>query len=165
MYAWEFEKGGRELRVRVEGQFTFNATGQILNAALAGAGLAYVPESMVAAVISPRAVLSECSRTGACLIRATTCSIQADASPRRRLPWWSMRCVIGYRTRRSGAANRPTSSRRGRSVPSERLSDRIIASVAALYFLKCADSRCDLYAFAPAVNAEASIDALNIEAA
>src|SRR4051812_24239198 len=26
VYAWEFEKGGRELRVRVEGQFTFNAT-------------------------------------------------------------------------------------------------------------------------------------------
>jgi DNA-binding transcriptional LysR family regulator len=47
VYAWEFEKGGRELRVRVEGQFTLNATGQILNAALTGAGLAYVPESMV----------------------------------------------------------------------------------------------------------------------
>src|SRR3954454_20309550 len=47
MYAWEFENGGRELRVRVEGQFTFNATGQILNAALAGSGLAYVPETMV----------------------------------------------------------------------------------------------------------------------
>src|SRR6266540_2149449 len=48
VYAWEFEKGGRELKVRVEGQFTFNATVQILNAALAGAGLAYVPESMAA---------------------------------------------------------------------------------------------------------------------
>jgi DNA-binding transcriptional LysR family regulator len=47
VYAWEFEKGGRGLRVRVEGQFTFNATTQMLNAALAGAGLAYVPESMV----------------------------------------------------------------------------------------------------------------------
>src|SRR3954467_15111615 len=47
VYAWEFEKGGRELKVRVEGQFTFNATGQILNAALAGSGLAYVPETMV----------------------------------------------------------------------------------------------------------------------
>jgi DNA-binding transcriptional LysR family regulator len=47
VYAWEFEKGGRDLRVRVEGQFTSNATGQILNAALAGSGLAYVPESMV----------------------------------------------------------------------------------------------------------------------
>jgi DNA-binding transcriptional LysR family regulator len=47
VYAWEFEKGGRELRVRVEGQFTFNDTGQILNAALVGSGLAYVPENMV----------------------------------------------------------------------------------------------------------------------
>ena len=47
VYAWEFEKGGRQLRVRVEGQFTCNATAQMLNAALAGAGLAYVPESMV----------------------------------------------------------------------------------------------------------------------
>jgi DNA-binding transcriptional LysR family regulator len=40
VYAWEFEKVGRELRVRVEGQFTFNATVQIRNAALAGSGLA-----------------------------------------------------------------------------------------------------------------------------
>ena len=32
--------------MRVEGQFTFNATGQMLNAALAGSGLAYVPESL-----------------------------------------------------------------------------------------------------------------------
>src|SRR5215211_6242636 len=47
VYVWEFEKGGRELRVRVEGQFTFNATTQMLNAALAGLGLAYAPESMV----------------------------------------------------------------------------------------------------------------------
>ncbi|UPK38198.1 LysR family transcriptional regulator [Bradyrhizobium sp. 186] len=44
LYAWEFEKGGRELKVRVEGQLTYNTTSQILNAALAGMGLAYVPE-------------------------------------------------------------------------------------------------------------------------
>lgn len=44
LYAWEFEKGGRELKVRVEGQFTCNTTAQMLNAALAGLGLAYVPE-------------------------------------------------------------------------------------------------------------------------
>jgi DNA-binding transcriptional LysR family regulator len=47
VYAWEFEKGNRELRVRVDGQFTFNATTQLLNAALSGCGLAYVPEGMV----------------------------------------------------------------------------------------------------------------------
>ena len=43
VYAWEFEKSSRELRVRVEGQLTFNGTAQLLNAALAGCGLAYVP--------------------------------------------------------------------------------------------------------------------------
>jgi len=47
LYAWGFEKDGRELRVRVDGQLTFNGTAQMLNAALAGLGLAYVPESMV----------------------------------------------------------------------------------------------------------------------
>src|SRR5437588_3825892 len=46
LYAWEFEKGGRELRVRVEGQLVFNGTFQMLNAALAGFGLAYVPEDV-----------------------------------------------------------------------------------------------------------------------
>jgi DNA-binding transcriptional LysR family regulator len=47
LYAWEFEKGGRELRVRVEGQLTYNTTGQMLTAALAGLGLTYVPEGLV----------------------------------------------------------------------------------------------------------------------
>jgi DNA-binding transcriptional LysR family regulator len=46
LYAWEFEKGGRELKVRAEGQLTFNGTNQMLNAALAGFGLAYVPEDL-----------------------------------------------------------------------------------------------------------------------
>jgi len=48
LYAWEFGKGNRELRVRVEGQLTCNGTAQLLNGALAGLGLAYVPEGMVA---------------------------------------------------------------------------------------------------------------------
>ena len=47
LYSWEFEKGGRELRVRVEGQLTFNATSQQIGAALAGLGLVYAPEGMV----------------------------------------------------------------------------------------------------------------------
>src|SRR5437868_4741159 len=46
-YAWEFERGNRELKVRVEGQLTCNGTAQLLNGALAGLGLAYVPEGMV----------------------------------------------------------------------------------------------------------------------
>jgi DNA-binding transcriptional LysR family regulator len=46
-YAWEFEKGGRELRVRVEGQLTFNTSTHLLKGALDGFGLAYLPEGMV----------------------------------------------------------------------------------------------------------------------
>ena len=46
LYAWEFEKGKRELKVRVEGQLIFNGTNQMLTAALAGFGLAYVPEEL-----------------------------------------------------------------------------------------------------------------------
>jgi DNA-binding transcriptional LysR family regulator len=46
LYSWEFEKGGREMRVRVEGQLTYNTTAQMLNAAIAGLGLAYVPEGL-----------------------------------------------------------------------------------------------------------------------
>ena len=47
VYAWEFEKGDRELRVRVEGQWVFNLTSRMLSAALAGCGLAYLPEDLV----------------------------------------------------------------------------------------------------------------------
>jgi len=47
LYAWEFEKDGRELRVRVEGQLVFNGTRPMLDAALAGFGLAYLPEDQV----------------------------------------------------------------------------------------------------------------------
>jgi DNA-binding transcriptional LysR family regulator len=46
LYAWEFGKEGRELNVRVEGQLVCNGTVQMLNAALAGLGLAYVPEDL-----------------------------------------------------------------------------------------------------------------------
>ena len=47
LYAWEFEKDGRDLRVRVEGQLIFNSIGLMLNAALAGFGFAYLAEDQV----------------------------------------------------------------------------------------------------------------------
>ena len=47
IYAWEFEKRGRELKVRVEGQLVFNNIALRLNAALAGLGLTYLPEDQV----------------------------------------------------------------------------------------------------------------------
>jgi DNA-binding transcriptional LysR family regulator len=47
IYPWEFEKRGRELKVRVDGQLVFNNIALRLNAALAGLGLAYLPEDRV----------------------------------------------------------------------------------------------------------------------
>ncbi|WP_042270468.1 LysR family transcriptional regulator [Paraburkholderia heleia] len=46
LYAWELKKGKREMQVRVDGQFTFNGAYQMLNAAIDGAGLAFVPEDL-----------------------------------------------------------------------------------------------------------------------
>ncbi len=48
LYAWEFEQDGKELRVRVEGQLTLNDDATMIDAALNGHGIAYVPEDMVA---------------------------------------------------------------------------------------------------------------------
>jgi len=47
LYTWEFEKDGRELNVRVEGQLIFNETRLIVRAACAGLGLAYILEDHV----------------------------------------------------------------------------------------------------------------------
>jgi len=46
LYAWEFEKDGRQLRVRVDGQVTFGASPPMMMAALDGAGIAYVPRGL-----------------------------------------------------------------------------------------------------------------------
>lgn len=46
LYAWELRQDGQQVNVRVEGQLVFNGTRQILQAALAGFGLGYVPEEM-----------------------------------------------------------------------------------------------------------------------
>lgn len=47
LYAWEFEKEGRQLKVRVDGQLTFNSLRQRIDAAVIGFGLACVPEDSV----------------------------------------------------------------------------------------------------------------------
>lgn len=47
LYAWELERGKRQLKVRVEGQLVFNNIALRLNAALAGFGLACIPEDQV----------------------------------------------------------------------------------------------------------------------
>jgi DNA-binding transcriptional LysR family regulator len=47
LYAWEFEKGGREMNVRVDGQLVFGTAALLLTAARAGFGLAYLTEEQV----------------------------------------------------------------------------------------------------------------------
>ena len=49
LYAWEFGHEGREFRVRVDGQLTFNHEDMILTATRAGFGIAYLPEDHMAA--------------------------------------------------------------------------------------------------------------------
>lgn len=47
LYAWEFEKDGQELRVRVRGQLAFNNSYAMIDAAVSGYGIAYVPDNIV----------------------------------------------------------------------------------------------------------------------
>lgn len=52
LYGWEFEKNRRKLNVHVEGQLIFNRPAQMLNAALAGLGLAYLLKDVVQPYLS-----------------------------------------------------------------------------------------------------------------
>jgi DNA-binding transcriptional LysR family regulator len=52
LWAWEFERNGRELKVRVDGQLIFNNIFQVRDAALDGFGLAYIPEDLARPYIS-----------------------------------------------------------------------------------------------------------------
>ena len=94
LYAWEFEKRGRELKVRVAGQLTFNS-----------ADLRLTPRSPASASpscrrmwrrgTSKRAASCGSSKTGARRFRAIIYIIQADGSRARRLRWWWGRCGAG----------------------------------------------------------------------
>lgn len=50
-YAWEFYKGGRELKVRIEGRAAFSNLVMMRQAALDGLGLAYLPHDQVDAAL------------------------------------------------------------------------------------------------------------------
>ncbi|MBD8897791.1 LysR family transcriptional regulator [Rhodanobacter sp. DHG33] len=52
LYAWEFERRGRKVNVRVEGQYVFNTVPPIVAAALDGAGIAFLPEDEVLAQLA-----------------------------------------------------------------------------------------------------------------
>lgn len=52
IYAWEYEKDGRELKVKVRGQLVLNDVDLIVSAALAGHGLIHLVEDRVAPLIA-----------------------------------------------------------------------------------------------------------------
>ena len=83
IYAWEFEKGRRELRVRVDGQLVLNSIPLMLNAALAGFGLAYLAGDQVS--LTCRAgVWCRCWAIGVRLTQAITSITRAVGSLRPR---------------------------------------------------------------------------------
>lgn len=57
IYAWEFGKDGRELRVKVRGQLVLNDVGLIVAAAAAGHGIAHVVEDRVAPSLAEGALV------------------------------------------------------------------------------------------------------------
>jgi DNA-binding transcriptional LysR family regulator len=62
-YAWELRQDGRPVEARVTGQVTFNGAYQMLNAALAGYGLAFLPEHLSQPLVDEgrlRRVLDDC---------------------------------------------------------------------------------------------------------
>lgn len=52
LYAWEFEKAGREIKVPVDGQLIFNDIPMILDAARAGFGIGFVPDDRIQADVA-----------------------------------------------------------------------------------------------------------------
>jgi DNA-binding transcriptional LysR family regulator len=63
IYAWELRDGDRDVEVRVSGQVTCNGAYQMLNAALSGYGLAFLPEELTQPLVDAgrlRRVMDEC---------------------------------------------------------------------------------------------------------
>jgi DNA-binding transcriptional LysR family regulator len=58
LLVWNFEKRGHAVNVRTDGQLTFNSGTAILRAALAGFGLAFLPEDMVQAHVAAGTLVS-----------------------------------------------------------------------------------------------------------
>ncbi len=58
IYAWEFEQDGREFSIKLDGQIVFNSIMHVLNSAVDGIGLAYVPEELAAPYLADGRLVS-----------------------------------------------------------------------------------------------------------
>jgi DNA-binding transcriptional LysR family regulator len=119
LYAWEFERGKRELKVRVEGQLVFNNIALRLNAVLAGLGLAYLPEDLVQTHLTggqpsrqPRENHVGCRRAGAGVVTARYARRPAKVD--RAEPWIFLTRGTVRRNRPSWKLRRPTQVTAGR---------------------------------------------------
>jgi hypothetical protein len=85
LYAWDFEKDGRELRKRVEGQRVFNSIALRLYAALAELSLVYLPENQVLDYPADGRLVRALD-AGARPFQAITSTTQADGNIRPPSP-------------------------------------------------------------------------------
>jgi DNA-binding transcriptional LysR family regulator len=58
IYAWEFEQDGREFSIKLDGQIVFNSIMHVMNSAVDGIGLAYVPEELAAPYLADGTLIS-----------------------------------------------------------------------------------------------------------
>ena len=94
IYAWEFERDGRPLRVRVDGQLIFSSIRLAVDAALQGYGIAFVPEDGVAQHLA-KGELVQILEDWCPLYRATTSTTLAGGSTLLRFRSLSKRSDTG----------------------------------------------------------------------
>lgn len=91
MDAWEFERQGKKLKVRVVGQLVFNSTTHIADAAASGLGIAYLPEDEFSYNWLKDSWFG-CWKTGVSLSAVFTCTTPAAGNPPRLFRWSLMHC-------------------------------------------------------------------------
>ena len=94
VYAWEFEKGSREVNVKVEGQLTVNDIAVIREAALNGVGIGFMPEDIARPHVDAGRLVP-CWLIGHHLSPATIFITPAAVSNHPHLPSWWRRCATG----------------------------------------------------------------------
>ncbi len=93
LYAWEFERGGRELKVRVDGQLVFNGTAQMLNAAQAEFDFGVYAGRCGAAAFGSKTSQARTRGLVPTFPGISPGLSGAAATPHRLLLCWLMRCV------------------------------------------------------------------------
>jgi DNA-binding transcriptional LysR family regulator len=105
LWTWPFAKDRRELKVRAEGPLAFNAISLILNTALSGLGLAYLPEDVVQQHVAAGRLVRVLADWSAVMTGYHL--YYPNRQPSRPLPCWSRR----YDTVRQALKSLPISNK------------------------------------------------------